>query len=109
MLPKKYRLKRGRDFELILKRGRRERLRSWFGLKHLGSNRHHPRLAVVIKKATTSLAVKRNQLRRKVVGILEDETKRSNKGLDMVIFIYKEPGKQDDWNFLLKAVNKIIR
>ena len=108
MLPKEFRIKRAR-FEIIWKKGKRQRLDGGIASVRLFNNIGHPRVSIVIKKGILALATKRNRLRRKLTLLLEKEIKLSSKGIDLVLVVSREPKTPAELEVFKKSALEQIR
>lgn len=69
-LPKQYRLKKKKDFDLVFKKGKTIH-DSFLFLKAVRNGQSHPRIACVVSLKISKKAVERNMLRRAINSVSE--------------------------------------
>ena len=109
MLPKQYRLNRGKSFDLIFRKGKKRSFNSWFNIRYLSSAKPHPRIAILIKKSSIKLATSRNRIKRKAIGLIEEKIEKSSRNLDLVIIVYQEPKNPNNWEFFQNSISEVLK
>lgn len=105
MLPKKYRLKRKKDIERVIKEGRYFYSPIlWF--KIIKNTEGYSRLGLIIPKKSYKRAVDRNRLKRLFTSIIEEQI-RKIPGLDIVVY-FKNQKVPPTRGQLQKETEKII-
>lgn len=86
MLPKKNRIRKNSEFENIFKKSHIIK-KDVLLFKVAKNNLEFLRFGVIVSKKVSLKAIKRNKIRRIIIGVLQDQIKKSNKGLDVVIIV----------------------
>jgi len=86
VLPKKYRLKKEKDFELVFKRGKKANSDSLF-LKFKKNNLFFSRFGFSVGKKISKKAVIRNKIKRKLSNIIYKKIKNIKSGFDVIIIV----------------------
>ncbi len=86
MLPKKYRLKKEKDFESVFKRGRKANSDSLF-LKFKKNNLSFSRFGFSVRKKISKKAVVRNKIKRKLSNIIYKQINSIKLGFDVIIIV----------------------
>ncbi len=102
MLPKKYRLRRKKDFDRIFKSGRFV-AGNFFTLGYTPNDLSFSRFAVVVPKKIEKGAVKRNLIRRRAVEIIRLGREKIRTGFDFV-FIAKPAVREKSYKEIEGAV-----
>lgn len=85
MFPQGVRLKAGRPFAQVLRKGQKGGT-AYFRLRWLINRNHNHRLAVVVGRKFSNKAVRRNKIKRQVRAILANELAKLKK-LDLVVYV----------------------
>jgi len=107
MLPTKNRLKKKKDFEKVLKEGKKVK---WDGLvlKYYSNLLKESRFGIIVSKKVSKKAVVRNKIKRRIREILKKELKKIKKGQDIVFFVYPEL-KDKEFFEIQKTVIKVLK
>lgn len=94
MLDKENRLKKQKDFELVLKE-KEAFLGKFLILKKTKNNLKQSRIGFVISKKVSKKAVVRNKIKRRIREIVRINLKRIKKGYDIIFFAKKSIVEKD--------------
>jgi ribonuclease P protein component len=84
MLPKNNRLKKEKDFELVLKTGKSAR-EGFLLLKEINNNAGHTRFGISISKKISKKATLRNRIKRQIASLLKSDLPAIKKGKDVLL------------------------
>lgn len=88
MLPKEHRLKRKKDFERVLKKGKLL-VKDFLILKTVKNNLKTTRVGLVVSQKVSKKAVLRNKVKRKIREAVRDNLKKIKLGYDLIFFAKK--------------------
>jgi ribonuclease P protein component len=107
MLPKRNRLKKKKDIERVLKKGRGFKENLLF-LKIINNNLKESRFAFMVSKKVSKKAVLRNKIKRQLRELVRLNLKNIKKGFDAVLMISPNFQKTD-FNNLKNLLEKIFK
>lgn len=96
MLPKKNRLKKGKDFQKIFKEGKGFK-EGFLFLKVAENGSENSRFGFSISKSFSKKSSLRNKIKRKLQELIRARTKKIKKGVDGLIVVYAGLEKNDFW------------
>lgn len=105
MLPKKYRLKKEKDFENVFKKGRLLQ-NKFLVVRFLKTKSNFNRFGIVVSSKVSKKATERNKIKRRVWFLIKREEILLKKGFDFVIIIKKDAlaADKDDFNESFKII-----
>lgn len=106
MLPKEYRLKRKKDFEKVLRRGKLL-AKNFLILKTVKNNLKTIRIGVVVSRKVSKKAVLRNKAKRKIREAIRANIKKIKPGYDLIFFTKKGIEKKS-FSEIKEEVEKLI-
>lgn len=96
MLPKASRLKKKKEIERVLKRGKGFK-EGFLILKSLKNGLRNSRFAFVVSRKVSKKATLRNKIRRRLSELMRLKIKKIKKGLDLVLLASPGMEKGDLW------------
>ena len=96
MLAKKNRLKRKKDFKLILKEGKRFK-EDFLILKLVKNNLEKSRFSFIISQKVSKKATTRNKIKRRLSEIVRLKLKKIKKGIDVILIACPGLEEKDFW------------
>lgn len=96
MLPKQYRLTRGKDFERLAKAGRATFSRE-IGIKWIKNDLLVSRFGVIVSLKVSKKAVIRNKLKRRLRAIIWQEIENIKPGDDIMVLTKPDAKEMDYW------------
>lgn len=106
MLPKEYRLKRKKDFEKVLRKGKLL-AKNFLILKTVKNNLKTSRIGVVVSRKVSKKAVLRNKAKRKIREAVRTNIKKIKPGYDLIFFTKKGIEKKS-FSEIKKEIEKLI-
>ena len=106
MLPKEHRLKKEKDFERVLKKGKSKK-GDFLILRVVKNNLKTIRIGVVVSRKVSKKAVLRNKTKRKLREAARANIKKIKPGYDLVFFTKKGIEKKS-FSEIKKEVEKLI-
>ena len=106
MLPKEHRLKKKKDFERVLRRGKLL-AKNFLTLKTVKNNLKTIRIGVVVSRKVSKKAVLRNKTKRKLREAARANIKKIKPGYDLIFFTKKGIEKKS-FSEIKKEVEKLI-
>lgn len=107
MLPKLYRLKRKKDFEKILKEGKRTKFSFLVLIKHK-NKLNYSRFGFVVPNKVSKKATVRNQIKRRLRSLVWQNFERIQKGIDVILLAL--PGLENKtYQELEKILGKLFQ
>jgi len=94
MLPKLYRLRKERDFKILVQQGKSFFLKE-LGLKYLKNNLDYSRFGFVVSTKIDKRATVRNKIKRRLREIIYQNLKKIKLGFDILILTRPEIKKLD--------------
>ncbi len=106
MLPKEYRLKRKKDFEKVLRKGKLL-AKNFLTLKTVKNNLKTIRIGVVVSRKVSKKAVLRNKTKRRLREAARANIKKIKPGYDLIFFT-KKGIEKESFSEIKKEVEKLI-
>ena len=107
MLAKKYKIKSSKEFQKIYKHSRKLNSNLLF-VKFATNNYDISRFGVVVSRKVSSLAVKRNKIKRQIFSVLRDIVKQFNKSYD-IILIARKKISQVNYQEIKKDIIRLLK
>lgn len=107
MLPKKNRLTRKKDFDLVFKKGKSFK-EDFLILRAVGSKTEDCRFGIVVSKKISKKATVRNRVKRKLRALTELKIKKIKKGTD-IIFIALPGLERKEFSEVEKTINSLFK
>lgn len=96
MLPKKFRLKKGKDFKNVWKKGKGFFLKE-LGIKRVKNNLNNSRFGFIVSSKVVREAYLRNKVKRRLREIIRKSLEKIPKGYDFLIIAREGIGKLNYW------------
>ena len=107
MLPKINRLKKKKDFEKILEKGKGYK-EDFLYIKVIGNNLKNSRFGFIVSKKFSKKAVVRNKIRRRLRGLIKIKLSNLKKGIDAAITV--GPGLEiSDFQDLEEKISRLFK
>jgi ribonuclease P protein component len=107
MLVRKNRLRKKKDFEEVLKKGKAFK-QDFLVLKVLKSKLKQTRFGFIVSQKVSKKAVLRNKVKRRFRAITRGKEKELKKGLDIVIIALSSTEKKDFWE-IKKVIEELFK
>jgi ribonuclease P protein component len=105
MLPKRYRLSKKSDFDIVFKHGRRKAL-CYFFIQWNETAREHPRIGIIVSNKVSKKATIRNTIKRRVREIVWNM--REKIGRVDIIIIAKAQSVNANYNAIRHDLENIL-
>ncbi len=106
MLPKKNRLKRNKDFERVLKKGKGFK-QDFLFLRLVKNNLDENRFGFIVSQKVSKKAVIRNKIKRRLRESIREKIKRLKQGYDIVLLPSPDI-KEKSFKEIDQAIDKIL-
>ena len=93
MLAREHRLRKAYEIARVYKKGSYGSAEGVLSVKAVSSGHPHARAVVVVPKKVSKRAVVRNHLRRRLVGLLQQDWATVRSGYDIVISVHSDIGQ----------------
>lgn len=107
MLPKKHRLKKKRDFDLVFKKGKVS-FEKFLVLKKLENSLKESRFGFVVSLKISKKAKDRNKVKRRLREVIKNKLPQVKPGYD-IIFFSKKGIEEKDFKEIKEIVEKLLK
>jgi ribonuclease P protein component len=107
MLPKKHRLKKKKDFEKVIKKGKGAR-GDFLNLKFLTNNLKVVRVGFVVGQKISKKATVRNRVKRRLREVMRINLKKIKPGYDLIFFTRKGIEEKNFWE-IKEIVEQLLK
>ncbi len=107
MLPKENRLKKEKDIERVVQKGRGFK-EDFLILKAVKNNLNKARFGFVVSKKVSPKATTRNKIKRRISGLVKSKMNKLEKGIDVMLIALPGLETKDFWE-IEETLNKLLR
>ncbi len=107
MLPKENRLKKEKDIERVIQKGRGLK-EDFLILKAVKNNLNKTRFGFVVSKKVSPKATTRNKIKRRISGLVKSKMNKLEKGIDVMLIALPGLETKDFWE-IEETLNKLLR
>jgi len=107
MLPRKYRLKKNKDFERVYKKGKGFR-QDFLFLKALANNLANSRIGIVTGKKISKKATERNLIKRRLREAVRKRIPKIKNQLDIIIVALEGVSKETSFETIEQVLDKLL-
>ncbi len=107
MLPKENRLKKEKDIERVVQKGRGFK-EDFLILKAVKNNLNKTRFGFVVSKKVSPKATTRNKIKRRISGLVKSKMNKLEKGIDVMLIALPGLETKDFWE-IEETLNKLLR
>ncbi len=107
MLARENRIKKKKDFERVLKKGKGFK-EDFLVLKFISNNLRQSRFGIIISRKISKKAVIRNKIKRRLKALFRFKLAKTKRGIDIVLVVLPGCESKNFWE-MERTINKLFR